>query len=177
MKHIAIISVILLTISCKSKFVAEPVIINQKVIDSVYTIEKLEEQQSISQAIFDSMYIKINEVQTLNKICDSLCNQQIDYLLSQINYRKKSGDNEYSILYNKYQKQIEMVAQMKERKSVHTNKESVKEKIKIQYVEKPVDRPVYINVLKKWQKIMIGLGFAFMALIGYRIYRFFLKTM
>jgi hypothetical protein len=45
-----------------------------------------------------------------------------------------------------------MVAQMKERKSVHTNKESVKEKIKIQYVEKPVDRPVYINVLKKWQK-------------------------
>ena len=178
MKKLAIIiSIILFTISCKSKFMAEPVIINHKVIDSTYTFEKLQEQQQISQAIFDSMFIKINEVQTSNKICDSLCQQQIDYLLNQFNFYKKSGDNEYSILYNKYKKQIEFVAKMKETKSTNTNKESLKEKIKLEYREVPVDRPVYINVLKKWQKIMIGLGFAFLALIGFRIYRFFTKTM
>jgi hypothetical protein len=154
---------------------AEPVIINQKVIDSVYTSEKLQEQQQISQAIFDSMFLKIKEVEIANVECDSLCQRQMDYILNQFNFRKKSGDNEYSILYNKYKKQIEFVAKMKEQVSTQSQKEKVQEKIKIEYKEVPVDRPVYINILKKWQKIMIGFGFAFFAMVGFRVYRFFVR--
>lgn len=177
MKKTIITIILLLLVSCKSKIIPEPVIINNKVIDSSYTTEKLQEQQQISQAIFDSMFIKINEVKTSNKLCDSLCQQQIDYLLNQFNFHKKSGDNEYSILYNKYKKQIEFVAKMKEQKSSSISKEINQNKVNKEYKEIPVDRPVYINVLKKWQKIMIGFGFAFIALIGFRIYRFFTKTM
>lgn len=177
MKKTIITIILLLLVSCKSKIIPEPVIINNKVIDSSYTTEKLQEQQQISQAIFDSMSIKINEVKTSNKLCDSLCQQQIDNLLNQFNFHKKSGDNEYSILYNKYKKQIEFVAKMKEQKSSSISKEINQNKVNKEYKEIPVDRPVYINVLKKWQKWMIGFGFAFLALIGFRIYRFFTKTM
>jgi hypothetical protein len=173
MKKLLIVVLTVLLLGCKSKYIPEPVIINNKVIDSSYTFEKLEEQQQISQAIYDSMFIKINEANTSNKLCDSLCQQQIDLLLNQFNFHKKSGDNEYSILYNKYKKQIEFVAKMKEQKSKITNKENNSSNLKIIKKEIPVDRPVYINVLKKWQKWMIGFGFAFFALIGFRIYAIF----
>lgn len=165
-----IIGVLIFATACKSA-VAKPVYIYTKEIDSTYTSEKLQEQQSISQAIFDSMFIKIQEVEIANVECDSLCQRQMDFLLNQFNFYKTSGDNSYSILYNKYKKQLEFTAKMKETKTTNSNKENIQYRDKIKYIEKPVEVPVYTNILTKLQKWLIGFGIAFLVYIGYKIFR------
>ncbi|SDZ90607.1 hypothetical protein SAMN05443667_101241 [Flavobacterium gillisiae] len=84
-------------VSCKAKQplreTSEKTVINY---DSIY-------RSKISiknKAINDSLLIVIGKVKTERKECDSVCQIAIDRLLSQLNTKKTSGDNSYSVFYD-----------------------------------------------------------------------------
>jgi hypothetical protein len=162
---------LIVLVSCKSNKIKTPVIIEKTIIDTTIIEEKLFEKQLVSQAIYDSMFLVINELKTENELFNKECDKEIDRILSQINFTKKSGDNKYSIVYNQLKKQIEITAEMQElinkQDSAYFNKQEIKTEIK----EVPVQVPVYTNVLTKLQKWLIGFGIAFLVFIGFKIFR------
>ena len=170
MKKIIFIILIIFS-SCKTAKIPEPIIIEKKIIDTTYIESKLFEKQMISQGIFDSMFLKVHELQTANDSFNIECNKEIDRILKDINFKKKSGDNSYSIVYNQLKKQIEITAEMQELINKQDSLYFKVEKNKIEYREVPVDRPVYTNILTKWQKILIFLGVAFSSFYLFRIIR------
>jgi len=154
-KTLLILLVFVFLIACKTAKISEPVIVYKTQIDTFKINTTTIEKETITLPIDDKMIIAINEAK------DSICDEQIDKVLAQINFIKTSGDNEYSILYNKNKKQIEIIAKMRELLTKNKTSSSDKEAIKYQYKEIPVEVPIYTNILALWQKILIGLGVLF----------------
>ena len=156
MKKILIILIVFVSlIGCKSAKVSDPVVIYKTQIDTFKINTISIEKETITLPIDDKMIIAINEAK------DSICQEQINKILGQINFTKKSGDNQYSIMYNKYKKQLEIIAKMREQISKNTTSDTIEQSTNYQYEEVPVPVPVYTNILTLWQKILIGLGVAF----------------
>lgn len=56
---------------------------------------------AINRAIDDKLITPIVQSQTGNAIFDSLVNDKIDEILSKLNTSKNSGDNGYTLIYDK----------------------------------------------------------------------------
>jgi hypothetical protein len=148
-----------------------------KPVQSTHTIERTIEHHTdsvkttaINKAIIDSLMIQIAKVKTAKPECDSITQATVDQLLSQLNNRKKSGDNEAGIYYNKQKKMLviwQKIAQT-QNETLATRKENTDTKAEKEIVKVPVK---YIPL---WVKILAWIGFGFLLYVVWRIARIFI---
>lgn len=145
--------------------------------------EKIVNFDSISQskiitknlAINDSLSIIIGKVRTERKECDSVAQIAIDRLLSQLNTKKSSGNNNYSVFYDPNNNTLNMNTHVGATKSDSIVYNHVIYRTNTVYSHKdiPVDKP-----LPKWQLYLMIIGAGG---IGYFIFKIVLfvrsKTM
>ena len=107
-----------------------------------------------SLAVHDTLWLPIPKVITGQKLCDSLCQQQLDALLADLRVAKQSGQSSYSIYYDAYQRQLVLTQQLAaqlstQEKSVHSqslqNKETSVQRVP--YTPKYMLVLVFINTI------------------------------
>ncbi|MGP1478817.1 MAG: hypothetical protein ACTTJI_03920 [Capnocytophaga sp.] len=101
-----------------------------------------------SLAVHDTLWLPIPKVITGQKLCDSLCQQQLDALLADLRVAKQSGQSSYSFYYDAYQRQLVLTQQLAsqlstQEKSVHSQSLQNKETS----VQRVPYTPRYIQVL------------------------------
>ena len=131
--------------------------------DSVKTTE-------ISQAILDSLIVKVAKVKTAKPECDSITQATLDQVLRQLNSYKKSGSNEASVRYDEALGQIVVLLKQAQTKSqiIATNK---LEKEKEKEVKPIIIKEKYIP---QWVKILAFIGGLAILFLGWRIGRIFI---
>jgi hypothetical protein len=148
-----------------------------KPIQSTHTIERIIEHHTdsvkttaINKAIIDSLMIQIAKVKTAKPECDSITQATVDQLLSQLNNRKKSGDNEAGIYYDKLKKMLVIWQKMAQtqNETLAINKENKDTKAEQLIIKVPVK---YIPL---WVKILAWIGFGFLLYVVWRIVRIFI---
>lgn len=152
----------MLLVSCRTKQpireTTETAIINY---DSIYRSKITTKNKAIN----DSLLVVIGKVKTERKECDSVCQIAIDRLLSQLNTKKTSGDNSYTVFYDPGKNTLNLNSHVGETKG---DIETVFRYItKTVYTSKNKDVPVE-TPLPKWQLFLIIIG-------GMTIGYFFLK--
>ncbi|WP_130736742.1 hypothetical protein [Flavobacterium sp. J27] len=153
-------------VSCKSK---QPV-------KEIHTVEKTIEKQKdstsvtkISNAIIDSLKVKIAEIKTAKPECDSITNAKIQELLSQIEVSKTSGDNEIGFYYDQIKKML--VAYAKTGQS--TNKETNTNNVTKETEKDNLIKEIPVQFTPKWVKILAGLGVLFIIFLVWRFSKIF----
>lgn len=151
--------------------------VSKKPIESLHTIERIIEHKTdsskitqVNKAIIDSLIIAIAKVKTAKPECDSITQATLDNVLAQLNSRKKSGDNEAGIYYDKLKKQIVLWQKLAETKTetTATNKQNNNSQIEKKVVLVPVK---YIPL---WVKILAWIGGLTLVFIAWRIARIFI---
>lgn len=136
--------IVCLLSSCKAKKITQSESIQHVQKDTIF-IEKI-------QAIHDSIFIKIPVIQTLSQECDTLCQKELTRVLSLLNTKKKNGENQAGIYYDKYQHQLVLFnaleAQFNRYKSHYQEQKSSKNVV----IEKPVP------YIPKLVKVFAGIG-------------------
>lgn len=150
---------------------------SKKPIESSHTIERIIETKTdsskiieVNKAIIDSLIIAIAKVKTAKPECDSIAQATLDNVLAQLNSRKKSGDNEAVIYYDKVKKQIVLWQKLGETKTekTATNKQNTNSQIEKKVVSVPVK---YIPL---WVKILAWIGGLTIVFVIWRIARIFI---
>lgn len=134
---------------------------SKKPIESTHTIERIIETKTdsskvieVNKAIIDSLIIAIAKVKTAKPECDSITQATLDNVLAQLNSRKKSGDNEAGIYYDKLKKILVVYMKSAETKNetTATNKQNTNSQTEKKVVLVPVK---YIPL---WVKILAWIG-------------------
>jgi hypothetical protein len=127
----------------------------------------------VNKEINDKLITPVAQSQTGNASLDSLVNAKVDEILSKLNTSKNSGDNSYSLIYDKLKKQLEFNARIaktqNDKLAVQNNNSSLIFR----------DRKVPVEVIKplsKIEKVLIILGVLALINIGFRIVFFLRKT-
>ncbi len=106
-----------------------------------------------NKAIVDSLMIYIGRIKTGRPECDSVCQETVNKLLSQLNTKKSSGDNSYGIFYDKYNQMLTMYANLAET----VNQKSELKENNDHYFLKTTKIPVPANFSKE-QEFNIWVG-------------------
>ncbi len=140
--------------------------------ENTHTIERIVEHGTdsvnntkISKAILDSLVIQLAKVKTAKPDCDSITQATLNQVLSQLNSRKKSGDNEAGIKYDEKLKQI--IAWLKTAES-KTEKVYINRYFNITKKEKQIVK-VPVKYTPWWVKSLAFIGFLTLLWIGWRI--------
>ena len=104
--------------------------VNRKRLDAVF----------VSNEVTDTVTIALPPVTTTKPECDSICQDVVDYYMGLISQQKRSGDNQYSILYDKYTRQLEINVKLGETLDhlKHERNDSIVYKENKIYKERPV---------------------------------------
>jgi hypothetical protein len=147
-----------------------------KPIQSAHTIERIIEHKTdsvkttqVNKEILDSLVIKIGKVATAKPECDSITQATLDRVLSQLNSRKKSGDNEAKIYYDELLKQIIVILKQGETKTENT---ATKKTDTDKATEKEIIK-ILVKYIPWWVKWLAYLGAVTLLYVVYRISRFF----
>lgn len=147
-----------------------------KPIEKIHTIERIIEfkkdsvnVKQINKAVLDSLFIQIAKVKTVKPECDSITQVTLDQVLTQVNSRKKSGDNEAGIYYDELKRQIIAYIKSAETTNEKTALNTVKKDIKI---EKEVVK-VPVKYIPWWVKTLAWIGGITIAYVTYRVSRTF----
>lgn len=124
----------------------------------------------INGAIEDTLKIQIPKVQTSKPECDSITQGELDRILKMLDSRKKSGDNESGVYYDRLKKQIvawQKIAQTKNENTV-TNTKTIYLKADqlIKYVP--------VKYIPLWVKILAFTGGLAIVFLCWRIARIFI---
>ncbi len=157
-----------LLVSCKTQI---PVMEKEKTTDKeTIQIEK-EKTTDRNLAILDSLKVLIPIITTTNKECDSVTNAKINEVLSLINSKKISGQNEYGVYYDKLNKMLVSYANVGETKTQSTHNIYNKDKVFIETKYKEIP----IKYIPKWLKILATIGSISIAIQLIALYRKFTK--
>lgn len=118
-----------------------------------------------SLPVYDIVYIPVPTVRTIKPECDSLCQLALEEFAARLQYQKQSGDNSYKILYDRYNKQLQINLEMGEtmtRLKEENSKQNF-EKYQATEVEKQVP---YVPAFWRYSAC---LGWAFVLYILYRL--------
>jgi hypothetical protein len=145
-----------------------------KPIESTHTIERIIEHKTdsvrsteVNKAILDSLIIQVGKVATAKPECDSITQATLDQVLSQLNSRKKSGDNEAGVYYDQLKRQI--VAYIKEAETRNEKTSTNKEKTETSKEKEIIKIPV--KYIPWWAKTLAFLGGITLVYVAYRISR------
>jgi len=143
-----------------------------KPLEKTHTIERVVTYKSdslkvtvVNQAVLDSLFIQVSKVKTLKPECDSITQITLDQLLVQLNSKKKSGDNEMGIYYDKIKKMIvgwQKMAETQNEKSA-SNKTTNTIAVEKESVEVPV------KYIPFWVKILAVLGVISLGVVVWRV--------
>ncbi|MBF03235.1 MAG: hypothetical protein CMP76_08060 [Flavobacterium sp.] len=160
-------------------FVALSVVVSSckaKPVKEIHTIEKTIEKQKdstsiteISNAIIDSLKVKIAEIRTVKPECDSITNAKIQELLSQIEVSKTSGENEIGFYYDQIKNML--VAYAKTGQS--TNKEINTNNVNKETEKDNSIKEIPVQFIPKWVKILAGFGVLFIIFLVWRFSKIF----
>ena len=150
-------------LSCKSTYQTSQKTEKQiiRINDTIYITK--------NQKIVDTVFVSVSPPKTNDKKCDSLCGEELQRLLNQLNTKKKSGGNEYGFYYDAYKNVLVAYAQLDstftEYKSKYTDKQSTQtETITVYKTEKYVPY---------WVKIFAWIGALSIGWFGFKIKRIF----
>ncbi|MFJ1431359.1 hypothetical protein ACILE2_11255 [Capnocytophaga canimorsus] len=125
--------------------------------DTIYIVK--------NQKITDTIFVSVPAPKTNDKKCDSLCGQEVQRLLKQLNTKKKSGSNEYGFYYDAYKNVLVAYAQLDstftEYKIKHTDKQSTKSETKTIYRTQ--------KYVPFWVEILAWIGALSLAYFGFKI--------
>ena len=126
----------------------------------------------VSREIKDQLITPVVQSNSGNRVLDSLVNAKVDEILSKLNTQKLSGDNSYSLTYDKLTKQLEFFAKIAQSKneSLEVKKEKSNTSVQIKKVPVLVKRP-----LTKLEKFLIGIGILTLLFIGIKGFLFIRK--
>jgi len=119
-----------------------------------------------NKEILDSLKMYIAKIQTGRPDCDSVCQVAVDRLLEQLNVQKMSGDNSYSLLYDKYTRLLTFAAKVGETK----NEKEVIETLKTVTTTIYQTRTIPVKYVPDFWKYSAYLGWAAAVYLLYRIY-------
>lgn len=169
MKKYFAFALLFFLVSCGAKKIVNQTS-NTTKIDSVVT-EKTTVTE-VNNAITDSIIKKIEQANTNNKNCDSLCNLEIDKILSQLEFYKKSGSSEYQILYDQLKKQLTITGKLQ--KTINEINTEKQDKLIVREIENRVEIPIK-QPLPKWQIVLMTIGaiipFGFLVFVAIYVYR------
>jgi len=165
---------ILLFLSSSCKSVKTPLSETKTELKNDSLVQKIEvrEQVEISKPIYDTIYKTIPVIVTGNSNCDSVCNSRMNEILEQLNFYKKSGENEYKIWYNKNKRLLEINAKLQQQ--INTKKDSTNTIKKIKEVIKENKVIVPQKYIPKWIQILAGFGVAFILFLVWRFSKIFM---
>lgn len=160
-------------------FVALSVVVSSckaKPVKEIHTIEKTIEKQKdstsvteISNAIIDSLKVKIAEIKTAKPECDSITNANIQELLSQIETSKTSGNNEIGFYYDQIKKMLVAYAKTGQSTNKETNTNNVNKEI-----EKDIQiKQIPVRYTPNWIKWLAGFGALFIIFLAWRFSKIF----
>ena len=148
-----------------------------KKLQSENTLLKTEIQKNdsiktvvISSEIKDQLITPVVQSNSGNRVLDSLVNAKVDEILSKLNTQKLSGDNSYSLYYDKLTKQLEFYTKLAQSKNENTSVNKITKHTSVQKVPVVVKRP-----LTKLEKILIGIGVLTLLFIGIKGFLFIRK--
>lgn len=132
-----ILILLLAFVACGKKPVAT---VQEKETNTTNVTNSDKELTAISLPVDDNIIIPISEPNTGNKNCDSLCRIELQRALSQISQLKRSGNNEYSVLYDRLKNQLEINVRLAE--TISSLKEIKKDSIAVREVKVSKEIPV-----------------------------------
>ena len=100
---------------------------NNKSTKEKEKIEKTKDSTSVkekSKAIKDDFNIPVKKVETDDKKFDEAVNKEVDNILSRVNTSKKSGNNSYSVYYDKKRRKIRVNVEIGETVNSNTTTNS-----------------------------------------------------
>lgn len=125
-----------------------------------------------TRALSDTLFIQVPVIQTIDKKCDTLCQEEMQRLLAKLHTKSHQQGTQKGIYYDALKKQLVLYTQLQEEfslyKSQHTNNLQVSDKQKI--------KEVPVSYVPLWAKIFSGIGAIALiyAIIRLSLY-FFLK--
>lgn len=122
----------------------------------------------VNQAIKDSMAIKLPEIKTAKPECDSIARAEVDKAVEMLNRRVVSGNNQFNILYDKYNRLFNIYSEMGETVDQVTTDKTNNTKIQIRTVTKTIPEP-YVP------KFYLYSAYAGWAFVTYLIIRLIIK--
>lgn len=159
MKQLYILTLCFFLLSCgsrKSVYTTENQSIIVKTSDTIF-IEK-------TQGISDTIFVQIPQIQTLDKQCDSICQSQMEKILSQISLEKTSGQNKAGVYFDKYQKQLVLYNELAEQfNSYKSNIQFITKEVELVKIEK-----IPVRYIPRWVSYLaIFGGFSLLIFFGY----------
>jgi hypothetical protein len=170
MKKLIYFFAILLAIGCKSK---KPIIQQDTNVKDSSRYELVTDHKiEINKAVADSIAEILPLINTGVKDCDSICNKKCDELLSQANFYKKSGENNYKLHFDKEKRLLSFVANLEQTISELKSKKEIKERYFLKaktititkYEKMPVNKFGFLDFL----------GVLFLLFLGWRFSKIFI---
>ncbi|MFK8284648.1 hypothetical protein ACF3OE_00600 [Capnocytophaga canis] len=125
--------------------------------DTIYIVK--------NQRVTDTIFMSVPEPKTNDKKCDSLCQNEVQRLLKQLNTKKKSGNNEYGFYYDAYKNALVAYALLDstftQYKSKHTDNQITKSETKTIFKTE--------KYVPFWVEILAWIGAISLIYIGFKI--------
>lgn len=119
-----------------------------------------------SGAVKDRLRFYIPPASTGRADCDSLCDRHVQSLLERWRIDKRSGDNAYSIVYDRLTRQLEINLELAE--SLKESKERESSKGTVEIRENRVEIPV--EYIPLWVKVLAWTGALAIVVVILRIF-------
>ncbi len=158
--------ILLLMSSCKSKQVVE-----NSSVQKHYKFEFDSSLVKVTRTLgtIDSLFYFVPRIKLIKPECDSICQEKIDEILSNMNSKKVNGNNSSGFYYDKYKKMLVAYSNLKGSTDSIIN--SKKGSMDYRYIK--IKTTEYRNVLTKEQKINVWTGrifwLAFFVFILYKL--------
>lgn len=159
-----------LFVGCKSK---KPTVTEESNTKDSSRIEiKTAHKKEINKAVADSIAKPIPLIKTGNKNCDSICNEKTNELLESLNFYKKSGDNNYKLLFDKNKRLLSFTANLQETISELKTKSEKEARIFTKTIT--IRKTVTKTYVPWWVEYLAWFGAISFIYLAYRIGRIFI---
>lgn len=128
-------------------------------------------KKEVNKKVADSIAKLLPLIKTGDKNCDSICNEKCDELLEQANFYKKSGDNNYKLLFDKHKRLLSFTANLEETISELKTKKQIKERYFVRTVRITKKEPV--KYIPFWVKVLAWIGGISTLFLTYRFSKIF----
>lgn len=143
-----------------------PIVIKETTTVENSDFARVKSELNRSLAINDSLKTFIGNIKTAKPECDSVCQEALDRVLSNLNNKKQSGNNSFGVYYDKYQKAIIVTADLKETVSQLTDSISKITSFNSKTIEVPVPAPYPVPAeFSKEQNFNLWVGRIFWILV------------
>lgn len=147
MKRILVIIIALMLIGCSSRKPIE----SKTIVDKELQIDSSFVSKT-SEAINDSLIVSVQSSSTGNKNIDSIVNSEIEKILSKIDTKKVSGQNQLSFSYDKLAKVLIAYGKLGKTENIEIKKNKFDKNHSTKVEQIPV------KYIPKWVKILAGIG-------------------